>query len=199
MYAPGLKGQVELFRLALRGRAPSAGALYLIATGANDYRDDQYNVPLQADVVVSNIGFALRRLYQLGARTLLVAGLPDLGRLPFADPAASELTDVHNTLLRTEIATLSAQMPDARFIFVDINDAFRRLPPEMNPTIPALAVYGSQLPTPDPGLMTCLFTAPSTCRNVPMEVGAGFAFWDIVHPTTAAHQVLGALLFEHLP
>ena len=45
-WAPGLKGQVELFKSALGARKPSKNALYVIVTGANDYRDDAFNTPM---------------------------------------------------------------------------------------------------------------------------------------------------------
>ncbi len=198
LYAPGLRGQVELFRLALLGRRAPADALYLIVTGANDYREDQYNEFTPPDVVVSNIAASIERLYKAGARTIVVLGLPDLGRLPFADPAASELTFVHNTLLQGALASLGAALPGSQLVFVDLNGAFERLPSEMDRATPALLAYGLQLGPPRPDLMTCLFTDPKTCVDAPFAAGAAFAFWDIVHPTTAAHAVLGQYVAEQL-
>lgn len=198
LYAPGLKGQVELFRLAMRGKKPSPRALFAIVTGANDYSLDRENGPLAPDVVVGNIGESVARLYASGARTILVLGLPDLGLLPGADPAASQLTLLHNTLLEGTLAQLSAQLPGARLIFVDINDVFALLPPGIEVQVPALAAYGSQLPVAQPELAGCLFVDPATCRDVPFEVGTPFLFWDIVHPTTGVHRVIGDYLFSRL-
>ena len=82
MWAPGLKGQVELFRLALLGRKPSSRSLYVIATGANDYRDDPFNVPMDPEEVARNIEEAIGSLYKIGARDVMVLNLPDLGKIP---------------------------------------------------------------------------------------------------------------------
>lgn len=198
LFAPGLKGQVELFGLAMRGKKPSPRALFAIVTGANDYTLDGNGAPLSPPVVVRNIGQSVARLYALGARTIMVLGLPDLGRLPGADPAASELTLVHNTLLEATIAQLSAQLPGARLIFVDINVVFDLLPPDIEVNVPALAAYGAQLPVPQPELAACLLVNPATCQNVPFAVGTPFLFWDIVHPTTGAHQAIADYLFTRL-
>ena len=81
-YAPGLKGQIELFRLALRGRQPSPRSLYVVSTGANDYRDDPFNVPMNPVDVVNNIEQAIASLYRIGARHVMVVDLPDLGQVP---------------------------------------------------------------------------------------------------------------------
>jgi phospholipase/lecithinase/hemolysin len=198
LYAPGLKGQVELFRLAMRGKKPSPRALFAIVTGANDYSLDRENGPLAPTVVVRNIGESVARLYASGARTIMVLGLPDLGLLPGADPAASQLTLVHNTLLQATLAQLSAQLPGARLIFVDINDVFALLPPGINVDVPALAAYGAQLPEPQPALAGCLFVNPATCQDAPFAFGTPFLFWDIVHPTTGAHKAIGDYLFFRL-
>ena len=81
-YSPGLKGQIELFRLALRRQQPSPRSLYVVSTGANDYRDDPFNVPMLPEDVVNNIEQAIASLYRIGARHVMVVDLPDLGLVP---------------------------------------------------------------------------------------------------------------------
>jgi len=48
-FAPGLKGQVELFRNARPPRKQPKRPLFVIITGANDYSSNQYNVPMAID------------------------------------------------------------------------------------------------------------------------------------------------------
>ena len=160
-------------------------------TGANDYRADQYNIPLAVDVVVRNIGESIVRLHALGARTIMVLGLPDLGRLPYADPAASRLTLVHNTLLHE---TIEGTVDAARGCAAGLRGhqrGVRPAAPGHRDAVPALAAYGAQLPQPQPQLAGCLFADPSTCRDAPFAFGTPFLFRDIVHPTTGAHRALG--------
>jgi phospholipase/lecithinase/hemolysin len=50
----------------------------------------------------------------------------------------------------------------------------------------------------------CLFVQPSTCPDVPGVLADGtfprpaLLFWDVVHPTTDAHQALAAYIYEQL-
>ena len=208
LYAPGLKGQVELFRAAIRGRRPSKHALYVIVTGANDYRNDPFNVPMDPHDVVSNIADAVNTLYQLGARDVIVLNLPDLGLVPAnaGDPGpASALSAFHNALLADAMTTLASQLPKLNLIQADFAQAFLQLPAGMNQQVPALETLfpPGSFPSPPypPGfhISACLFIDPVTCADAPtFDVGDSFLFWDIVHPTTAAHRVLGDYLFQLL-
>jgi phospholipase/lecithinase/hemolysin len=206
LYAPGLKGQVELFRLALGARRPSKKALYVVVTGANDYRIDPYNVPMDPTRVVANITDAVRRLCALGAREVLVLSLPDLGATPYLDPADAAMRTAvsmaHNALLEPAIAALGSQVPGSRIRFVDVNVLFERLRGQMNAYVPALDVL---LPPMDPvtpiPMSACLFVQPSACRDVPggsFDTPGTFLFWDVVHPTTDVHRQVSDYMYDHL-
>jgi phospholipase/lecithinase/hemolysin len=203
LYAPGLKGQVELFRAALQRRAPSKGALYAIVTGSNDYRDDQFNEPMSPPDVVGNIVDAVETLYRVGARDVMVLNMPDLGLLPGAGGPGSpesELSAVHNLLLANALATLAAQRPSLRLTHVDINQAFALLPPGMDLSTPALDVmFPPETLPPGFRMSLCLFIDPATCVDVPtFNTNSAFLFWDVVHPTTDGHRVLGQYLYDEL-
>lgn len=207
LYAPGLKGQVELFRLALAGRKPSKHALYAIVTGANDYRDDPFNVPMAPQDVVKNIADSVAALYQLGARDVLVLNLPDLGLIPANrdnSAAATQLSQFHNALLANAMNAVEAQLPGLNVIQIDLIQVFALLPAAMDRQTPALdaLIPPGSLPAPYPPgfpMSTCLFVAPVLCADVPtFDVGQQFVFWDIVHPTTAAHRVLGEFMYHAL-
>jgi phospholipase/lecithinase/hemolysin len=196
MWAPGLKGQVELFRFALRGKKPSNRALYAIATGSNDYRLDAFNQPMAPEQVVGNIEEAIVSLYRLGARNVMVLDMPNLAMLPFADPAASGISSAHNDLLYPMLANLQARLPKLHLITIELEPLFAILRGTMEWQVPALMA----LFPPPPGMALCLFVNPATCQdastvfNVPM----GLLFWDVVHPTTEAYYYLGDYLHTQL-
>ena len=198
-YAPGLKGQIELFRLALRGRQPSSRSLYVISTGANDYRIDPFNVPMSPVEVIGNIEQAIVSLYRLGARHVMVVDLPDLGMVPAngGDPAATELSAFHNFLLDEALARLRAQYPSLHLIPVKLDPLFKDLSETMEAQAPALDVFAPRTP----GLSTCIFVNPAECKNAPpmlFNAYFGFIFWDVVHPTTEAHRFLGEYAYQQL-
>jgi phospholipase/lecithinase/hemolysin len=205
LWAPGLKGQVALFRAALRGREPSKRALYVIVTGANDYRDDETNEPMHPQEVVQNILDAVADLYELGARQVMVADLPDPVFLPGGDPTGqgSAIAALHNFLLGQGLDGLEAQHSDLRIIRIRLNELFPLLPGlGFEVTTPALALL---VPPPFPfGVPTyqCLWVLAAACQDVNFDVagqlGLPVLFWDIVHPTTDAHRVLGEYMYDQL-
>jgi phospholipase/lecithinase/hemolysin len=204
-YAPGLKGQIELFRAALARRRPSRGALYAVVTGANDYRDDETNVPMKPEDVVKNISDSIVSLYQLGARNVIVLNLPDLGLLPANrdNPGpATQLSQFHNGLLAFAMNDLSAQLPDLHLIQIDLNAVFALLPASMDRQTPALDVLIQtplQPPFPPLPMSSCLFVNPASCQDVPtFDTGLQFLFWDVVHPTTAVHKILSDFIYNAL-
>ena len=190
LHAPGLLGQVELFRFGLLGRRPSKKALYAIVTGANDYRVDQYNpAPTDPQVVIANIVTAIRRLHAIGARDILVLSLPNLGCLPYGTtpcddnplppapgvpPTPSQLTAYHNGLLAAAIGSLG--LPGAHVRYVDLNPTFAELRNAV-PTPPGAMVPGIDLLFPTPLFIdehgvpvptsACLFVGPALCPDVP--------------------------------
>jgi phospholipase/lecithinase/hemolysin len=199
MWAPGLKGQIELFRMALRGKKPSDGALYAIATGANDYRVDQFNVPMDRKKVVRNIEDGIVTLYELGARHVVVLDLPDLGLIPAnaGDPTQSLISSAHNELLYDRMAKLQSRFPKLHLITVQLDPLFQALLVSMGPPVPALAVLVPWMPYAP----VCLFVDPLLCQDVPatlFNMDLHFLFWDIVHPTTEAHHRLGDYIYEQL-
>jgi phospholipase/lecithinase/hemolysin len=204
--APGLKGQIDLFRLAQHGRNPMKRSLFVIVTGSNDYRNDPFNQPMQPADVVKNIADGVVSLYRLGARDIMVLNLPDLGRIPasFGDPNATALSNEHNRLFDLAMTALqdARKYPKLNLMPIDINAVFPLLG-GMERQIPALVAFFPPGPPFPPNFLmaACLFIDPATCVDAPLDDPAaeGFAFWDIVHPSTAAHRILGQYLFEQLP
>jgi len=196
--APGLKGQVELFRLTRSTRKPSKNALYAVTTGANDYRMDPFNEPMDPNDVVANIADAVDTLYLLGARNVMVLDLPDLGLLPGSsgDPgSASWISAVHNLLLDAALNDLQTRRPELHLIRVKLEPLFQKAMTKLEPRVPALAGLGFA------GAEVCLFVGPPLCPNVSPELfrsDLGYLFWDVVHPTTQAHEMLGEYLYEEL-
>jgi phospholipase/lecithinase/hemolysin len=201
--APGLKGQIAMLQLGLAGRTPSPDALFAIVTGANDYRDDQFMQPEKPQEVVENIAEAVVTLHAMGARHVMVLSLPDLGLVPANAGDAkdqSKLSRKHNRLLQNALRKVAHRHDDLNVIYVDINDVLDQLPAGMDRTTPALDVlFPPEVLPPGFRMSLCLFIDPATCADVPtFDVGENFMFWDIVHPTTAVHRLIGDYLFQSL-
>lgn len=204
-YVPGVLGQIELFRKALKGKKPKADALYVIWTGANDYIvPERGEGPAEPAEVVANITKAIETLYSIGARNFLVPNLPDLGLAPIVHESASQfsqLTQSHNALLERARDELDIRLKGAIITFVDIYAVSQNLlstgtpPPDPKPILifpPALAVISGEVAS------ACLFIDPTKCPdvNVTGNLSQAYYFWDILHPTTLIHGYFGQAMFD---
>lgn len=162
---------------------PLGDELIVVWGGANDFLDGQTNT----SVPVANLASDIADLHAAGGRRFMVVNLPLLGQTPRFVGTSNEtvfdtLSAQFNTQLSSSLDNLEGSLADIEFFRVDagalIEDA------ALNP-----ATYG--------------FT------NVTDEaMGLGgidpdeYLFWDDVHPTTAAHeliaQVAADILFDAL-
>jgi phospholipase/lecithinase/hemolysin len=173
---PGLLTQVQSF--AQTHSHLNAKALYVLWAGANDYLQGAAN----AAIPVENLMRAIAALVQQGVKKFLVANLPDLGQLPTTRYGAnaaslSALAQAHNQGLRRSLKQLAQQHPDLQIATFDVHMLYRE----------AIA---------DParfGFTNVTQTAMTTSSN-PEQ----FLFWDGIHPTTAAHRILGDRAFAAL-
>lgn len=190
---PGLLGQVEAFRFGLLGRQAPSRSLFALWIGANDYA---VAVPASPVTVVNNIKRAIQRLYQSGGRNFLVLNLPDLGLTPLAQSqvggaALSGLSQWHNALLAQAIAELQTTLPRARITSIDVFALSQTLLSSTIGGFPALEMLA-------PGAGSCLLVNPVTCPDVPLTLSDRFFYWDVEHPTTYVHSVLGQAMYDVL-
>jgi len=195
---PGLLGQVGLYTNALGGKKANPNALYTVWTGSNDYLQNITGSPY---VVVGNIAQAIRTLYALGARDFMVPNLPNLGNTPLINAQGlsvqfTQLSKDHNALLESTLTGLSASLPKARFIRVDVYALGEALISSglVSADMPAIEYL-----SPGTGAADCLFRNPATCVDV-TQTGylPPFLFWDVLHPTTQVHGAIGTAMFVAL-
>ena len=198
---PGLLCQVGLFAQALNGSQPSRRALYAVFSGANDV----LNAPNPFDPavvagIVNNVSQAVGQLYQLGARDVIVVNMVNLGLSPLVTApelkaALDQLAQQHNAALANALDVLSSTLPGIRIIPVDLYSHVQSLV--------ATASFDFSIPALDPVNAWCLFdgAVPTgiNCADVPtFNVDRRYFFWDVEHPTKAAHADAGAFIYQKL-
>ena len=176
-YVPSLLNQVQSFTQT--HQKTNSDALYVLWAGANDYLQGISS----ATIPVKNVTTAINSLTDVGAKKILVANLPDLGQLPGTRNSAnsvnlSALTQAHNQGLRRSLKVLSQQHSDLEIVQLDANTLYRDA--IANPA----AFNFTNVTTP------CL--SGSNICSKPDQ----FLFWDGIHPTTAAHHLIGETAFS---
>lgn len=185
----GLLNQVGQF-LQTAPVIDPASSLFFVWGGANDlFVDPSAQTAASA---IANISTAIGALYQSGARQFLVPNLPDisltpsgLAQNPPTRAALQGLSVFFNTLLAGTLNNLSG-LPG-----IDIT------------TFDAFALLSAI--SANPGAFG-LTNAAAACLTGNLAAGGvvcgtpdSYLFWDTVHPTTAAHAVVGNALTTAVP
>jgi len=183
----------------IAGLTPSTNlhaALFTVWSAGNDFlnnatmgvNDAGWNTVITAAVI--NLTNAVGALFADGAREIMVANLPDLGKTPALSGAPggypgyiNSKVALFNTMLAAALTNVVQRSPGLRIYPLDANSFLNR-------TLSSPATYGFTDTTngalEDPKLADKSFTGP----------GADYVFWDSIHPTTKMHALIAALAFE---
>lgn len=178
---PGLISQVNYY-VGTATIAPNT--LFTIWIGANDFLNGSVDYQASAD----NIGTALDTLAAFGAEHILVINLPDLGSTPrylgtADEDAARALAQSFNAALAAVLDTFRTNNPDIAIYHFD--------------SFGFLRAIGND---PDQyGFTNATEICPSFYIPDNFDNSAGYVFWDAIHPTTEAHEVLAEQVMAVLP
>jgi phospholipase/lecithinase/hemolysin len=172
----GIPGMTTSFLATSASIAPIApSALFLVWGGPNDFLRPSPldSTPLEvANRAVANIVGLVQGLQVLGAKNILVPGMPDLGLTPSGQATgAAQLSAVSayfNDMLRNSLP--------AGVRFYDTSALLHRV--VQDPAAFGLTNVTGQCIDPTSA-------TPTPCAN-PSQ----YLFWDDFHPTTRAHEIL---------
>lgn len=177
---PGLLAQVDNFTSSHPDINPNA--LYVLWAGANDYLYGTSN----STMPIENLSKAIQLLSTRGAKKILVANIPDLGKLPSTRYTANsnrltESATASNQSLVKSFEVLNDKLGhDTQIIQLDANSLYRE-------AITEPAKFGFTNVT-----NACLNNL-AVCDNPDK-----FLFWDGIHPTTAGHRILAEAALKAL-
>lgn len=198
---PGTTNQVELF-LSFNGQHASPENLYVFWAGANNIYQSLGNVssfftfPLVAKNAADAIAGNIATLASAGAKHFMWLNLPPLGEVPYVRDNSNRLVRdlgktagdgaalIFNDELAFDVAWLE-QKYGVDITVVNTNSLF-------NAIVASPGNYGfvnvkdAGWCGPD-GVPTCTLDNPN-----------GFLFWDELHPTTAANNVLAQFAYSYV-
>lgn len=178
----GVLGQIGMF--AGGGGSFNNSSLVMLWAGPNDF----FAAPVPATIgtAISNLSLSIQQLYGLGARHILMPNMPNLGITPDGIASGNPggltlLTSLFNAALDSMIGTMEGLLGGLDIIEFD---AFSFV----NDVVANPGAYGFSNVS-----QRCLVGLVA-CAN-PDE----YLFWDGVHPTAAAHRMLGDALMAAVP
>ncbi|XP_068648878.1 GDSL esterase/lipase At1g71691-like [Aristolochia californica] len=183
--------------------------IFFVGMGSNDYLNNylmpnyqtrnQYNTQQFANLLIQQYTKQLTNLYNLGARKVIISSVGLLGCIPsiLAQDANGQCSDAVNRLvlpfnnnIRSMVNSLNANLPGAKFIYIDIYNMFRQI--LGNPRSFGFSVVdrGCCGIGRNSGQITCLpFQTPCANRNE-------YVFWDAFHPTAAVNIIVAKMAFS---
>lgn len=191
------------------------GALYLLSAGSSDFLQNYYVNPLLNKVytpdqygsyLVNVFTSFVKDLYGCGARRIGVTSLPPLGCLPaaitlFGFQQKGCVSNINsnaqqfNKKITSAVASLQKQLSGLKIVVFDIYKPLFDViqsPSKFGFVEARRGCCGTG--TVETTSFLCNPKTPGTCSNATQYV-----FWDSVHPSEAANQVLAdSLLFQGL-
>ncbi|GMH22150.1 hypothetical protein Nepgr_023993 [Nepenthes gracilis] len=187
-----------------------SGAIYLIGAGSSDFVQNYYVNPFLNKVYTpdqyssSLVGIFtsfVKDLYKLGARKIGVTSLPPLGCLPatitlFGDHSNGCVSRINvdaqgfNKKINSAAAQLKKQLKGLKLVVFDIYTPLYSLiqKPQDNGFVEARrGCCGTGVI--ETTIFLCNPKSIGTCRNA-----SEYVFWDSVHPSQAANEVLASSL-----
>nr|CAD1843120.1 unnamed protein product [Ananas comosus var. bracteatus] len=204
--------QSKLAKVAGYSQASSiiSGALYIVSSGSSDFLQNYYINPYLykmytpdqfSSILIGIYSKFIKDLYILGARKIGVTSLPPFGCVPAAitlfghgsNQCVSRLNQDaknFNWKLNATTISLSMQLPNLTIVVFDIYEPFYDLvtaPSKQGFFEARRGCCGTG--TIETTTLLCNRKSIGTCPNA-----TGYVFWDSVHPSEAANQVLANTL-----
>ncbi|GAA6622633.1 SGNH/GDSL hydrolase family protein [Scytonema sp. NUACC26] len=176
---PGLQQQVHLFKTLLQQNYQSTDpdALYVLWAGTADYAPFVNGVPKYTDsrTPITNITTTVKTLAELGAKNILLVNIIDIGKTPLASEVkqitvpstVSIAIEKHNQSLNEISRTLNSKLNLILFDAKSVVDKAISYPDKFGFTN---TTHGSSL---------------VECSN-----SEEYVFWDLVHLTDKANQLV---------
>ncbi|KAK1317153.1 GDSL esterase/lipase [Acorus calamus] len=206
--------QAKVVRIVGRDKAASifSGAIYFMSFGSSDFVQNYYINPLinhaytvdqYSDYLIQCFTSSVQNLYKLGARRIGVTSLPPLGCLPASITLFGEGSNdcvkrlnndatSFNKKLNSTSQNLKRSLSGLKLVVFDIYNPLYNLiknPADSGFFEGRKACCG--MGTIETSLL-CNPHSPGTCANA-----TGYVFWDSVHPSEAANNLLaGDLLAQ---
>ncbi|HBI21017.1 MAG TPA: lysophospholipase [Legionella sp.] len=190
-----LRREVDSYLLSHQDQA-DASSLYIVWMGSNNYLGVPTDEEQAVAAVVLGIRHDVERLVKKGAQHIMVVNVSDLGRTPAAKDfdavdALTSLSNKHNQRLKENMAELRQLYPDVQWLYFDVNQVLDDLlmsPEQYGFTNITDTCYEEMVDNPSGRSILTMVSTVKSRRAV--DACTGYLFFDPVHPTAPAHQIM---------
>lgn len=192
-----LKSEIDTYLQSHENKA-DPNSLFVVWIGSNNYLSEPDNIEQSLNEVNTGITHGLQRLSDAGAKHVLVVNMPDLGKTPLArefemEKALTYVSKEHNQRLLNNVKELQKTNPNTQWIFYDVES-------KLNELLDYPSAHGFnnitdicchfELDRANTKSNVVLQLAMKIKPNQSTDVCEGHLFFDPVHPTVAAHEIL---------
>ncbi|XP_059630483.1 GDSL esterase/lipase At1g71691-like [Cornus florida] len=183
--------------------------IFFVGMGSNDYLNNylmpnyptrnQYDGQQYANLLIQQYTQQLTRLYNLGGRKFVLAGLGLMGCIPSilaqqttgrCSAEVNQLVLPFNYNMKAMINNLNTNLPGIQIIFIDIHNMFQDILANYRSYGFSVINRGCCGIGRNSGQITCLpFQTPCLNRDQ-------YVFWDAFHPTEAVNIIMGRKAFS---
>ncbi|STX28184.1 lysophospholipase A [Legionella beliardensis] len=189
-----LNREINTYLLGRQNKADPK-SLYVVWIGGNNYLALPENEEHTNTVVTQGIAAGVERLVKAGARHILVLNLPDLGQTPAAralqvEAKLTRLSKHHNELLVKAIHGLKRKYSKVQWLYFDAYKIFNKFlssAADYGFTNTLNSCYDVSVDKPSINATVLMAAKASKIQDDSCE---GYVFFDPVHPTTMAHQLI---------
>ncbi|KAI3724499.1 hypothetical protein L2E82_36279 [Cichorium intybus] len=185
-------------------------SLYLVSTGSDDFVDNyftypirkvQYDIPSYCNYLISKASTFVQELHKLGARRVVVFGLPAIGCMPTSRTMHggknrscasiyNKAAKFFNKKLSSELYSLRSKDPPVKVVFADVYSPMLDI--IKNPQSYGFEIVDKGCCGTGEVEVSWMCNALSrTCSNV-----SKYFFWDSFHPTEKAYRIIVDNLLE---
>jgi len=190
-----LRREVDSYLLAHQDKADENN-LYVIWMGSNNYLAVPDDTDQAVEETLLGIRHSLERLADKGAKHIMVVNLPDLGKTPAARDfdAVDSLTyasSEHNTKLNGMVLDLNVKYAGVQWLLFDVNSLLGEMlehPVRYGLTNITDTCYEEMIG--HPSSQSILKMASMVKPRESVDACSGYLFFDPVHPTEPAHQLM---------
>lgn len=194
---PSFAGQLGLFQA--RAITPAKTDLFTVLFGANDLipalgapatPGNPAGLDVAGAAAATTVASGVQSLVALGARNVLVAGLPNLGSTPRTLASGSTATafglrasTAFNQELKARLRPIAATTADLNLTYIDVQGILDRVVLDFKQLGFANA--------------SSFFLAPAAAGGGVGDPNS-YVFWDDIHPSAKTHAILAGIVVEAL-